>query len=99
MDKRIEVKTREGKVIIDVEGQDSMMVVGPDLAVQIGKSLIDAGVSLGIEVSIQAPPKTISALLRQSMVVRARNIIRSTLGKPPMVTASHVVDTVLNMLP
>lgn len=99
MDKTIEIKTREGKVVLEVQGYDEMMCLDPASAVQIGKAFIDAAVDLGANVQIQTPPRKINGLVRNQMIQRTTHIMRTMQTSKPVVVASHVVDSILAMLP
>lgn len=99
INKRIEVKTIDNKVIVEVEGQNDYMVLDPQLAAQIGKSMMDAAVHLGLEIRIEVPRKEVTFAKRNEMVIRATHVLRSLEGKPRLTKARQVVDTVLEMMP
>lgn len=98
MEKRVEIYTKEDKVVLEIDGMEGVLFFNPELAVQIGKTFIDAAVDIGAEVEIQIPPRKISTLLRNQMIQRTTHIMRTLQSSKPCVVAMHIVDSVLGML-
>jgi hypothetical protein len=98
MDKHIEVKTVGDKVVVEVAGENDYMVLSPQLAAQIGKSMMDAACYLGLEIRVQAPKREVTTAQRNAMVVRAVHVMRSLERQPRLTKAKQIVDTLLEML-
>ena len=95
--KRIIVKTVGDKVVLEIEGEGDYMVNTPEIAAQIGKSMMDAAVSLGLDIRVQAPKRTISAMKRLEMTNRATLMLRSLQNRSNTYKAAQIVDTILEM--
>lgn len=96
-DTKVEISTREGKVIVSVAATNSVLVLDPPLAVQIAHTLIGGAVDCGYQVEVVANGKPIMLTSAQhnQLIYRAANIMRSMSQEPQLKTAQEIVDTVL----
>lgn len=100
MDRRVSVYTNGGKIVLEVELWDELMVLDPPGAAALVDMLHQAAVSLGIEeVVLDAKPAVISDALRLAMITRCTHLIRCFEGKEHTKAAAQIVDTLLEMLP
>lgn len=94
---RVEVRTRDGKVVFSIQGVDKELVFDGPLAVQIAHTLIGAAVDCGYQVDVVANGKPIMLTSAQhnQLIYRAAHIMRSMSREPSLKTAQEIVDTVL----
>ena len=96
-DTKLEISTREGKVILTIAATDSQLVLDPPLAVQIAHTLIGGAVDCGYQVEVVANGKPIilTSAQHNQLIYRASNIMRSMGREPTIKTAQEIVDTIL----
>lgn len=96
----VAVGDRDGKVILQFPEPVQWIALEPGTAVGVAKSVIDAAVACGANVTIQAPRPQVPAAIRQRMEARALMILRNKREAPEKdpVLAARMVDTLLNML-
>ena len=94
---RMEIMTREGKVILSIASLDKELTFDPQLAVQIAHTLIGAAVDCGYQVEVVANGKPIilTSAQHNQLIYRASNIMRSMGREPTIKTAQEIVDTIL----
>lgn len=98
-DRKVEIYTREDKIVINVDGWPEAMVLTPQGAAQFVETLHDAAVSLGVQERIVNGGSTIiSDSLRQRMITRATHMLRCLEGKSNVKKAQELVDQLLAMI-
>lgn len=89
----IEVYDREGKVVISTV--DANYTFEPGDAVAFGNAMMAAAQACGVEIQVQVEQRQITAMQRNTLIVRVQHIARSMRGKKPEMIASQIVDTIL----
>mgnify|MGYP000025210677 CR=1 FL=1 len=94
------VGDRNGNVVLSFPHEVGFVALDPSTAVQVAKSMIDAAVKCGANVSIQAPPPKVPKLVRERMIARAHMILRNKResAENDAVMSERIVDTLLNIL-
>lgn len=96
----IAVGDHQGKVILRFPISAAWMDLEPGTAVEVAKRMINAAVTCGARISIQAPRQKVHEATRERMIARTVMMLRNKRESPERdsVLAQRIVDTCLNIL-
>jgi len=94
------VGDRNGNVVLSFPHEVGFVALDPTTAVQVGKSMIDAAVKCGANVSIQAPRPEIPKSYRERAINRVVMLLRNKRdsAESDNIFSTRIVDTVINMM-
>jgi len=94
---RLEMYTRDGDIVLELEQRVDMLVLPPPQAVHIAQNLIVAAGECGYEVQLVIPQRKLSENQYNALVVRAGRVMTNLRAqkKPEPHIAREVVDAIL----